>query len=966
MNEQPDLRLQARIAARLHDPPEKALVLMRTRQGHEGGTVRALLGELFPHGVPAAVQAACKRADHWASAADRMAFPSVEGDRRWPAWQQVRFAGQPVLIHPLTGGAHALKPIESDVDAAHAQALGTDHLRRHLVAGDLRRSALALWRFGPQPSGDLGDELGELWRLLPADSRVPDHTIHDHLDLAAALAGCFAHEDDGGPALLAVSIGPVQEFIAAARSVSDLWAGSHLLSWLAWQAMRVVCEVCGPEALLFPRLRGVPLADLWLVRDQGLDRAWFADCAWRKSGTDANPLFAAALPNRFTAVVPAARAREIAERIEQSLREVARALAHGAFARLLQAAGMEDEPSLHGYAQIERQLAGFPELHWAAVPWSLACGETEGDGQVMASSDALAQAMRPFFDASNRAAPGFLGSPAWQALSGGYRIDDGWFFRPNPGALYPALHELMERALAAAKSARSFTQTHETGWRCALTGEAEWITTDAQQLALPPGQRKDTVWARAAGQHGIRAGEHLSALPMLKRMWPALFVDQIRDGVDGEEVARYVVSTHTMALASGIAAAAERGVAPPQDMQGERVALPRKLASKLRRSGLQDWARVPGWLESQTESEGQRDDAADPAAASARRRLRDVLGAPPDSYYGLLLMDGDDMGAWLSAASAHTPKASASFHPMLRTSLDARFGIDAKFIAYAHARRAPNPAWHMAVSQALHHFALDLAPEVIERLHLGKLIYAGGDDVLAMLATCDLLGAAALLRAAYSGVAPEEVGAVEPEGGLLQRSGKGWAQFDGRVLRLMGEHASASAGLVIAHHQAPLAAVLRELRAAEKRAKALAGKNAWSLAVLKRGGGALHVTAHWGEPLRLFEELRAFLAGDDVSRRAGYHLVDWLHEVPPDASDLAASMLAHQMARQCRGETVRTQARSLARRLVALAFDPAQRPADMSAFAWLADYMMAAEFLARAQRHASAKAAPAASTGASA
>lgn len=47
-----ETRFLARLAARLHDPPEKALVLLRTRKGHEGGTVRTLLAEAFPDGVP--------------------------------------------------------------------------------------------------------------------------------------------------------------------------------------------------------------------------------------------------------------------------------------------------------------------------------------------------------------------------------------------------------------------------------------------------------------------------------------------------------------------------------------------------------------------------------------------------------------------------------------------------------------------------------------------------------------------------------------------------------------------------------------------------------------------------------------------------------------------------------------------------------------------------------------------------
>ncbi|MDW8336751.1 MAG: type III-B CRISPR-associated protein Cas10/Cmr2 [Tepidimonas sp.] len=953
MTTEHDLRLQARLAARLHDPPEKALVLMRTTQGHEGGTVRDLLGDLFPQGLTAAVQQACERADHWASAADRMAFPKRDDDGRYPAWQQVQFADQPVLIHPLTGQAHTLPPLANEIAPAHAQAIGTDHLRQYVIAGDLRRTALALWRFGPELSGDLA----ELWRLLPADSRVPDHTIHDHLDLTAALASCLAVQSDGGPALLAVSLGPVQDFIAAARSVSDLWAGSHLLSHLSWVAMRVVCESLGPEAILFPRLRGVAAVDLWLLRDQQLKAEWFDQQAWRTTATDANPLFAAALPNRFTAIVPARMAQDIAQRITQAVRQEALTLTRRAFQRLLQAAGMADRPDLYGYQQIERQLQGFPEVHWAAVPWSLAQAQDES-GAVIASDSELAAAMQPFFDSQP---PGFLTSTTWQHLSGGYKLEQGRFFRPNPGALYPALHELLERVLAAAKATRPFAANSEQGWRCSLTGEAEWITTDAAQLGLPPGQRKDTLWARAAGRFGIRAGEHLSALPMLKRLWPTLYVEDVRAHVQGEQLDRYVVSTHTMALSSAIEQAVQKGIAPPAGLSADPAALPARLAALVRQRNLRDWARVPSWLEAEDDSADNSAEAGERERQQRLRSLKDALGAAPDAYYGLLLMDGDGMGAWLSASSKQTPEVRASFHPQLQARLETRFGVDERFIQYAQSRRAPNPAWHMAISQALNHFALELAPTVIEKNHLGKLIYAGGDDVMAMLATRDLLQAAAQLRAAYSGIKPEEMGAQPLQSGRWEASHNGWARFEGRVLRLMGRNATASAGLVIAHHQAPLGAVLRALRQAEQRAKRMEGKDAWSLAVLKRGGGALYVTAKWGGPLRLLHELRLFLQSDEVSRRAAYHLTEWLHDVPAQAEDLVSSLLAYQMARQARGQA-REQAPDLAQRLVKLAFDSEKHPEAAQPLQWLANFMLAAEFLARSSRHQSDASEPSHST----
>ena len=198
---------QTKIHARLHDPAEKALILMRTAHGHEGGTSRALQGELFPQGIPDSVKAAVKRADHWASAADRAAFPNHDSDGRYPAWQRVEFHKQPVIVHPLTGGQIDLASLTS-VEPAQIEALSVSHFRKLIHGQDLRKTALAFWRFGPEIEAP---EIKNLWSLLPADTRVPDHSIWDHLDLTAAFASSFALDVKDGPALLAVSLGPVQD-----------------------------------------------------------------------------------------------------------------------------------------------------------------------------------------------------------------------------------------------------------------------------------------------------------------------------------------------------------------------------------------------------------------------------------------------------------------------------------------------------------------------------------------------------------------------------------------------------------------------------------------------------------------------------------------------------------------------------------------------------------------------------------
>ncbi len=50
--------------------------------------------------------------------------------------------------------------------------------------------------------------------------------------------------------LLAISVGPVQEFIAAARRTRDLWFGSYLLSEVSKAVARSVQDAGG--TLIFP------------------------------------------------------------------------------------------------------------------------------------------------------------------------------------------------------------------------------------------------------------------------------------------------------------------------------------------------------------------------------------------------------------------------------------------------------------------------------------------------------------------------------------------------------------------------------------------------------------------------------------------------------------------------------------------------------------------------------------------
>src|SRR5690625_700384 len=179
--------------------------------------------------------------------------------------------------------------------------------------------------------------------------------------------------------------------------------------------MRPLCEQLGPDAILFPRLRGIPQVDLWLRDQMDLPEGLFADCDWNKGSTDSNPLFSAALPNRFVAVVPASKAKEIAESVEKSVRKWLQELGSNVVNELLTIAGYqgEQENITTPYEQMKEQLQGFPEVHWAAVPFSLIrCGDVAKQRDLNITQ--LSNSMKPFFNTDGE--PGFLGSDAWKVL----------------------------------------------------------------------------------------------------------------------------------------------------------------------------------------------------------------------------------------------------------------------------------------------------------------------------------------------------------------------------------------------------------------------------------------------------------------------------------------------------------------------------------------------------------------------
>ena len=98
--------------------------------------------------------------------------------------------------------------------------------------------------------------------------------------------------------LLLFKLGPVQEFIAQARSTRDLWSGSYMLSWLVAHAVKAVIDAgsLDDDAVQMPSLQGNPL--ITALRDETIP-------------LDLNQVLIPNLPNWALICVPAGRGRDL-------------------------------------------------------------------------------------------------------------------------------------------------------------------------------------------------------------------------------------------------------------------------------------------------------------------------------------------------------------------------------------------------------------------------------------------------------------------------------------------------------------------------------------------------------------------------------------------------------------------------------------------------------------------------------
>ena len=215
-----------------------------------------------------------------------------------------------------------------------------------------------------------------------------------------------------------------------------------------------------------------------------------------------------------------------------------------------------------------------------------------------------------------------------------------------------------------------------------------------------------------------------------------------------------------------------------------------------------------------------------------------------ENYIAAIQMDGDHMGQILSSK-----------------------GKDGEFFT--------------RFSRLLANFTSGKAEEIVKQ-HGGELIYAGGDDVLALVPAWRAVDCALALQKQFSSDDPDMPG-----------SEKNLAEGVSRV--------TLSAGIAFCHYKTPLTWLLEEARRAEHRAKEGYGRNALALSIVKRSGetllwGAKFDSKAW-ELYRRFVELsrREILTGRFTHALAGilaeYRLEELPKELPPKLRDALSDII---------------------------------------------------------------------------
>ncbi|MDI7261617.1 MAG: type III-B CRISPR-associated protein Cas10/Cmr2, partial [Thermodesulfobacteriota bacterium] len=558
---------------------------------------------------------------------------------------------------------------------------------------------------------DIGG-LGGAWYRIPADTRIPDHSIWHHCALVSALSSCFELSRENRASLFVFNITPVQGFIGQARKLRDFWTGSLILSWLAFEGIRQVIYTLGSDHLLYPSVIGQPMVNELLSKESGL--TWLASQTESSSFRDV-----ASFPNKFVCLVPTGNEQQMAEDIKKAINNAWSDLGEKTL-ELIENVIKKSDPNLK--EQFQRQIPSFWEFHWSACPL---LDETSRDSVQSLLHKEVWKNPFDFVDTS-------------KGIS---------FEGKGEGAFYGVTHALAQSVLAVGKTRRRDQRQTEPGIKCSLHGDFEALRLSWEEGAdQNPRPAKDPFWSKFKGtwetKSDFKPSERLSAIAMVKRL-ASYVCKKISDHPLKpffEEAASFP-STTEMALSDWLARVEKNG------LTGGQKNWRQKLAQYIHEGETERKEKEEG---SEVTELTHEDRAYSQDVKKKMEEMNDPV-TDEDKYYAILLMDGDHMGRLVNGETLSS-RWETTIHPDLVDRF-ADHSFDKSYrdfwLANLNKTRILSPAVHAAISESLGDFSLYTVPAIVER-HKGRLIYAGGDDVCAIFPVSTVVQAAREIAEKYS------------------------------------------------------------------------------------------------------------------------------------------------------------------------------------------------------------------------
>lgn len=631
--------------------------------------------------------------------------------------------------------------------------------------------------------------LGAFWDIIPADTRMPDHPMWHHFGMTSAIYSSLERNNDGSNenlSLVVYSITPVQDFIGKARKLRDYWTGSVLLSYLAFTGITAVMEELGPDHILYPSLQNQALVEQWLGKEKPAFAKFLEENDGNLKELDADSQSIASFPNKFVFLCSHDDIEDVCRIIENKIDSEWKETA-GIVKSYLSRFAKNDEAS---FVRIwDTTVDKFWKYSWAATKFATIKNRPEllallQNGKWQNEFEAM-EKFDSCFDEKNKV-----------------------FSNYDASNLYGATHSLAQGLLAAGKMKPTAFKNIQNGEKCPLCGEHEVLNDSPKDIAAADYNKNITAFwngvRKAANPEKdftqVGRNERLCAICSLKRFLPLgnVFTDRThilhKTLVESYEDGNFPSTTEM--------ARWEKDSCLSKD---ER----KKQAQKYHRNEL----------------------ATDDANES---------GDSTDKYYAFLLMDGDKMGDLINGETTE-----ATWNDIINIKKkESTVFADRNF---ADKKRTINPALHSMISDSLNNFArYGVQPAVKDGN--GKLIYAGGDDVCAILPLSTAFETADRIRKIYQLSYGEvtENGSVDlksPESKMskiVMHLGHSTNQDETKI--------SLSGAIIIAHHKQPLKEVIQTAHSVlDGVAKEKSGRNSLAIRLMKRSGGDRDVWFKWEE-----------------------------------------------------------------------------------------------------------------------